>query len=324
MVAIGYALSSEEHAPNDLVANARRAEEIGFSFALISDHFHPWIDKQGHSPFVWSVLGGIASTTKRLRIGTGVTCPLIRTHPSVVAHASATISCMMPGRFFLGVGTGENLNEHVVGERWPAVDERREMLKEAVAIMRQLWTGDEVTHRGSHYTVDHARIYTVPDEPPAICIAASGERMAETAARIGDGLIGTSPKSELVDAFRKAAGRDKPRYGMVHVCWASTEEEAKRTAFEWWPNAALGGELGQELPLPRHFEQAAENVREEDVAKVVTCGPDVDRHVEIVQKYIDAGYDHVYVHQVGPDQDGFFRFYEQHVLPRVTSSRAAA
>jgi G6PDH family F420-dependent oxidoreductase len=323
VVEIGYALSSEEHPPNALVANAVRAEESGFTFALISDHFHPWIDAQGHSPFVWSVLGAIAAETKSLRVGTGVTCPMIRIHPAIVAQAVATIASMMPGRFFLGVGTGENLNEHVTGAEWPAVDLRLEMLEESISVMRELWKGDDVTHRGKHFTVEQARIYTCPDPTPPIYIAAAGKKALELAARVGDGLIGTSPKRELVETFEKRAGRGKPKYGMLHVCWAPDEAQAKRTAHEWWPNAALEGELGQELPLPRHFEQAVANVSEDDVAKVVTCGPDAGRHIEIVQKYIDAGYDHVYVHQVGPDQEGFFRFYADRVLPKI-ATRAAA
>jgi G6PDH family F420-dependent oxidoreductase len=320
---IGYALSSEEHSPRALVENASRAEQAGFSFALISDHFHPWIDAQGSSPFVWSVLGGIAGATKDLVVGTGVTCPLIRTHPVVIAQAAATVASMMPGRFFLGVGTGENLNEHITGERWPAIDMRLEMLEEAVGIIRELWTGDDVTFRGKHYTVEQARIYNRPEPLPKIHMAASGTHAAVVAARIADGFIGTSPEKELIDEFRTQAGSDKPRYGQVTVCWAADEGEAKRVAHQWWPNAALRGELAQELPLPRHFEQAAKNVSADDVAKVITCGPDVEAHVRAIQRYAEAGYDHVYVHQVGPEQEGFFRFYEERVIPEF-GSRAAA
>jgi coenzyme F420-dependent glucose-6-phosphate dehydrogenase len=320
---LGYALSSEEHSPRALVENAARAEGAGFSFALISDHFHPWVDAQGSSPFVWSVLGGIACATEDLVVGTGVTCPLIRTHPVVIAQAAATVASMMPGRFFLGVGTGENLNEHVTGKRWPAIDQRLEMLEEAIGVIRELWTGSDVTVRGKHYTVEQARIYTRPDPLPPIHMAASGERAAELAARIADGLIGTSPDEELVDAFTTNAGTGKPRYGQVTVCWASDETEAKRIAHEWWPNAAIGGELGQELPLPRHFEQAAKNVTLDDVAKVVTCGPDVDAHIAAIDRFASAGYDHVYIHQVGPEQEGFFRFYEERIIPEFRARTAA-
>src|ERR671933_2624347 len=209
---VGYAISSEEHSPRDLVANARAAEDAGFTFGLISDHYHPWIDAQGHSAFVWSVIGGIAQVTERFRIGTGVTCPLIRIHPAIVAHAAATCACLMPGRFFLGVGTGEHLNEHVLGDRWPAPDERLEMLEEAVELIRLLWQGGYQTHRGKHYTVEQARLYTLPDEPPPIVVAAAQPNAAKLAGEKGDGYMNTSPDREIVQRFEDAGGRG-PRYG---------------------------------------------------------------------------------------------------------------
>jgi len=323
-VELGYAISSEEHPPLDLVDNAARAEEAGFGFALISDHFHPWIDRQGSSPFVWGVLGGIAARTERLRVGTGVTCPTIRIHPAIVAQAAATAAAMLPGRFFLGVGTGENLNEHVLGDRWPPADLRREMLEEAVDLMRELWRGDLTTRRGRHYTVEGARLYTLPDEPIEVMVAAGGKKSAELAGRIGDGLVGTAPERELLVAFDDAGGTGKPRYGQLTVCWAESEQQARRTAFEIWPNAALQGPLGQELPLPSHFEAAAGMVTEDDVAKTVVCGPDAERYAEAIDAFADAGYDHVYVHQVGPDQDGFLRFAERELLPRYAKAAAVA
>ncbi len=316
MVEIGYAISSEEHAPRDILHHARRAEEVGFPFALISDHFHPWVDRQGHSPFVWSVLGGIAHATERLRIGTGVTCPMIRIHPAIIAHAAATVAAMMPGRFFLGVGTGENLNEHILGDRWPPHDVRSEMLEEAVAVIRLLWQGGEQTHRGRHYTVENARLYTLPEEPTPIMVAGSGPRAARLAGRIGDGLINTAPDAEVRETFERSGGAGKPRYAQMTVCWAADEAQARRTAFEIWPNGGLKGELSQELPTPAHFEQAAKLVTEEMVAEEVVCGPDPERHIAKIQAYVDAGYDHIYVHQVGPDQAGFFQFYEREILPR--------
>jgi coenzyme F420-dependent glucose-6-phosphate dehydrogenase len=314
---LGYALSSEEHRPLDLVRYAKRAEEAGFPFALISDHYHPWIERQGESPFVWNVLGGIAAETERLRIGTGVTCPLMRTHPAVIAQAAATTEAMMPGRFFLGVGTGENLNEHILGRGWPSASVRLEMLEEAIEIIRRLFEGGLKSHRGRHYTVEDARLYTLPDEPPPIVVAAGGPAAGELAGRVGDGLVGTSPDPEVIAAFDHAGGSGKPRYGQVTVCWAEDEEEARRTAYEWWPNAALRGPLAQELPLPSHFEEAAAMVDEADVAETIVCGPDPERHLEAIRTYADAAYDHVYVHQVGPDQDGFFDFYEAEILPQV-------
>ena len=321
---LGYALSSEEHRPLDLVEHARRAEEAGFSFALVSDHFHPWVDRQGQSPFVWGVLGGIAVATERLVVGTGVTCPTIRIHPAIVAQAAATAASMLPGRFFLGVGTGENLNEHVLGDRWPPAEIRREMLEEAVAVMRQLWQGELTSHRGDYYTVENARLYTVPEEPIEVMVAAGGPEAAELAGRIGDGFVGTAPEAELLEAFEAAGGEGKPRYGQLTVCWAEDEAEARRTAHEWWPNAALKGTLGQELPLPSHFEAAAAMVTEDDVAEAVVCGPDPERHAEAIDAYVEAGYDHVYVHQVGPDQEGFLRFSERELLPRYARASAGA
>jgi coenzyme F420-dependent glucose-6-phosphate dehydrogenase len=321
---LGYALSSEEHTPPDLVRNAALAEEAGFEFALISDHFHPWIDRQGESPFVWSVLGGIATATERLVLGTGVTCPTMRIHPAIVAQAAATTAAMLPGRFFLGVGTGENLNEHVLGQRWPATAIRREMLEEAVEVMRLLWQGELTSHRGRHYTVENARIYTLPDEPIDIAVAAGGKASAELAGRIGDGLIGTAPEEEVLQAFDEAGGQGKPRYAQMTVCWAEREADARRTAFECWPNAALKGPLGQELPLPSHFEAAAAMVTEDEVAQMVVCGPDPEAYAARIDDYLDAGYTHVYLHQVGADQEGFLRFCAAELLPRYERVAAAA
>jgi coenzyme F420-dependent glucose-6-phosphate dehydrogenase len=319
---IGYALSSEEHPPLDLVRYAAEAEEAGFSYALVSDHFHPWVDRQGQSPFVWSVIGGIAEATDGLRIGTGVTCPTIRIHPAIVAQAAATSAAMLPGRFFLGLGTGENLNEHVLGDRWPEGDVRLEMLEEAIQVIRLLWQGGYQSHHGRHYTVEEARIYTLPDEPPPIYVAASKPNAAELAGRAGDGLVSTAPDAELVEQFESAGGEGKPKLGQVTVCYAESEGDAKRRAHEWWPNAAITGDLTQELPLPRHFEDAAEMVNEDDVAEKIVCGPDPERYFEQIEQYTEAGFDHVYLHQVGPDQDGFFRFAKDEILPRFAGDRA--
>jgi G6PDH family F420-dependent oxidoreductase len=315
MVTLGYKLSSEEHAPNDLITYARRAEDAGFTFGMISDHFHPWIDRQGQSPFVWSVIGAISQVTRRLAIVTGVTCPTVRIHPAIVAQAAATSAALLPGRFMLGVGTGENLNEHILGGAWPSAAVRREMLEEAIQIIRSLWKGDDVSHRGCHYTVENARIYSLPRQLPPILVAASGEQAAKLAARAGDGLVATAPNAELVQTFEQSGGTGKPRYAELTVCWAADEASAKKTAREIWPIAGLGGELSQELPLPRHFEQAAKTVRAEDVVTSVPCGPDPEQHRAALRQYVDAGFTHVAIHQVGPDQDGFFRFYEREVLP---------
>jgi coenzyme F420-dependent glucose-6-phosphate dehydrogenase len=316
-VEYGYALSSEEHSPQDLVRNARRAEGAGFSFALVSDHFHPWLDAQGHSPFVWSVIGGIAEATERIRLGTGVACPLIRMHPALLAQAAATCASMMPGRFFLCVGTGENLNEHVLGDRWPAPDERLELLEEAIALIRELWRGETTTHRGRRYTVDRARIYTLPEELPQIAVAASAPQAAELAGRLGDMIVSTAPDESLIGRFEEGGGRGKPKLGMVHVCWAETAERAAATAFEIWPNSALTGSLNTELATPEDFEGACEVLSKEDVAGTVTHGPDVAPYLDEVRSFARAGYDHVYFHQVGRDQEGFFSFWERELRPAL-------
>ena len=312
----GYAMSSEEHTPSDLVRNARMAEEAGFTFALISDHFHPWVDEQGHSPFVWTVIGGIAEATERLRVGTGVTCPTIRIHPAIVAHAAATCAAMMPGRFFLGVGTGENLNEHVLGDKWPVPDERLEMLEEAIEVIRLLWQGGYQTFRGDYYEVERARLYTLPPEPPEIAVAAAKPLAADVAARSGGALVTTSPDAELVSGYREAGG-EGPVYGQATVCWAPTEQEGVETAHRIWPNAGLKGDLSQELALPLHFEQASQLVTPEQIGESIPCGPDPERYVESIREYADAGVTHIYIHQIGPDQEGFFRFWQDELRPRL-------
>jgi G6PDH family F420-dependent oxidoreductase len=317
MVELGYALSSEELKPLELVENAKRAERAGFEFALISDHFHPWLDVQGESPFVWSTIGAISQATESLALGTGVTCPMIRTHPAIVAQAAATSAALMPGRFFLGVGTGENLNEHILGDRWPDHQQRLEMLEEAVEVIRELWEGEVVTRHGRYYTVDRARLYTVPEEPPPVAVAAAGTAAAELAGRIGDAFVSTAPDEELVQAFRDAGGEGKPCYGQLTVCYDEDREAAVKTAFDVWPNAALGGELGQELAMPSQYEAACDVLTPDQVAEKVVCGPDPDEHRAAIDEFEQAGFDRVYVHQVGRDQEAFFDFYEREILPAL-------
>jgi coenzyme F420-dependent glucose-6-phosphate dehydrogenase len=316
MTEIGYAISSEEHTPSDQVKNARRAEEAGFSFAMISDHFHPWVSQQGHSPFVWSVIGGISQATERIKIGTGVTSPIIRIHPAIIAQAAATSAAMLPGRFILGLGSGENLNEHVLGDPWPPTDIRHQMLAEAVEIIELLFEGDEASYWGNYYTVENAQLFTLPDELPPIMIAASGPQAGRLAGEIGDGLISTAPDREVVQAFKSSGGEGKPMIGQVKVCWAEDESEARKTAFRWWPTAIVPGTLHEQLPTPAYFEDVVEKfATEEMVAEEVVCGPDRKKHLQAVQEMIEAGYDHVYIHQVGPNQEGFFDFYQREILP---------
>jgi G6PDH family F420-dependent oxidoreductase len=313
MPELGFALSSEDHVPSELVDQAVLAEQTGFTFCLISDHYHPWIDEQGHASFVWATLGGIARATRTIRIGTGVTCPLIRQHPGLVAQAAATVACMSDERFFLGVGTGENLNEHVFGDRWPLPDERLDMLEEAVEVIRLLWQGGEQTHRGTHYTVDHARVYDLPEQQIEIYVAAAQPNAAELAGRIGDGLISTSPAEEIVQKF----GQDKPRLGMMHVAYDTDADAALERAHRLWPNLAMQGSLGQELPTPSDFEKAAPMVSPEDVGKGVPHGPDPSAYLEQIQTYGDAGFTHVYIHQIGENQREFCEWAARELLPHV-------
>ena len=316
--AFGCTLSSEEHAPIDLVDNARKAEEAGFSFVSISDHFHPWVSAQGHSPFVWSVLGAIGMATETIEVGVGVTCPTIRIHPAIVAHASATTSLLLGDRFFLGVGSGEALNEHVLGDRWPVVEERLAMLEEAVEIIRELWTGDTVDHHGDFYDVENAKLFDPPEQPPRIVVSGFGPQAIDLAARIGDGYWGHAPERENVQRFLDGGGTG-PRYAQLNLCWASNEDDARKTVHEIWPNGAIPGQLSQDLPTWTHFEQAAELVTIDDATKSIPCGPDPEPILESVQEFVDAGFDHLYFHQVGPDQDGFFGFWVDELQPALSS-----
>lgn len=317
MVHIGYTLSSEEHRANDLIEQAVKAEELGFAFASISDHFHPWMDSQGHSPFVWSTLGGIAARTSSIPIMTGVTPLSLHYHPTILAQAVATIADMLPGRFSFGIGTGEALNEHITGETWPPVSIRQEMMEESLEIIRELWQGNYTTFEGSFYTVHNAKLYTLPEELPPIIVSATGPESATIAGEIGDALVSTAPNQEAVDAFHAAGGTDKPVYGQIHVCYGQDEEKAKKTALDLWGYTVLGGQASQELSIPKHYQEAIESFATPDlVAESVVCGPDVDRIHEEIQTYVDAGFTHVYLHQIGPDQDGFFEMSKRHILPK--------
>jgi G6PDH family F420-dependent oxidoreductase len=316
-VEIGYKLSCEEHSPSDLVCYAKQAEEAGFTFAMLSDHYHPWLTEQGQSPFVWSVIGSIAQATTRLRVGTGVTCPLMRMHPAIVAQAAATAAALLPERFMLGVGTGENLNEHIFGDYWPPGATRRAMLEEAVALIRRLWQGGLRSHHGPYFTVENAQLYTLPELLPPVLIAASGTRSAHMAGWLGDGLITVGVHAKLVDRFIAAGGAGKPRYTELSVCWAPEEAEARRLAHAQWPIAGMQGALLSDLRLPSHFAQAANTITEEEIAQTVICGPDPARHIAAITQAAEAGYTHVWLHQIGPDQAGFFTFYAREVLPKL-------
>ncbi|MCU1458644.1 MAG: luciferase [Actinomycetia bacterium] len=317
---LGYQLSSEEMAPTEMVRRALEAEVAGFERLTISDHFHPWVDRQGQSPFVWSVVGAIAAVTDRMKVGTAVTCPTMRMHPAIIAQAAATSAAMLPGRFFLGVGSGEALNEHILGDRWPQTDVRLEMLEEAVEVIRLLLQGGDRSHHGKHYTVENARLYTLPEQPVPIMVSAFGPKAARLAGRIGDGYVGTAPEAELLETFDRAGGAGKPKIGGMKCCWGTDKEAAEKLAFELWPTTGLSGELSQVLPTPAHFEQACTTLRQEDVTGTIPCGPDVGPYLDSLRQYRDAGYTELYIQQIGPDQEGFFRFYERELQPAFAQS----
>ena len=316
----GYTLSSEEHAPSVLVENAARAEDAGFSFASISDHFHPWVEAQGHSPFVWAVLGSIAERTSVMNVAVGVTCPIVRLHPAIVAHAAATTSLLLEGRFLLGVGTGEALNEHILGDRWPTPQTRRDMLAEAIGVMRSLWSGDTVDHHGEHFTVENARLFDPPADPVPVIVSGFGEQAIDLAAEVGDGYWGHSPDRSSVERYERGGGSG-PRFSQIDVCWAADTASARSTVHRIWPTGGLSGQLSQDLPTWTHFESATRPVRVEDATATTPCGPDPQPYVAAVQQFVEAGYDHLYFHQIGPDQEGFFEFWRTELGPALASER---
>jgi G6PDH family F420-dependent oxidoreductase len=314
MTRYGYFLASEEHQPQELVRQAKLATEAGFDALWISDHFHPWLDEQGQSGFVWSVIGAISQVTS-LPITTAATCPLVRQHPAIVAQAAATSALLTGGGFTLGVGTGEDLNEHILGGRWPSAEERLEMLEEAVHVIRELLSGRLITHAGGHYKVETARIYSRPEVPPPIFMSGFGEKAIRVASRVADGFMCVQPNADFVRLYRESGGGDRPVQGGLKVCWGRDEAQARKTMHRLWPTDAIPGEAAQLLPLPRHFSQLAGLVSEDAIS--APCGPDPAVHVRGIRAYTDAGFDEVYVGQVGPDHDGFFEFYAGQVLPRL-------
>jgi G6PDH family F420-dependent oxidoreductase len=315
---IGYFLACEEFGPNELVEQARLAQRAGLDRLWISDHYHPWNDEQGESPFVWSVIGALATAVPGMHVTTAVTCPTVRIHPAVIAQAAATSSVLLDGRFALGVGSGEALNEHILADGWPEADVRLEMLEEAIEVMRGLWEGRQFSHYGPHYAVENARIYTLPEQAPDILVSGFGPKSVDLAARVGDGYVTVGPDKESVDRFRSGGGGDKIVQGGTKVCWGPDEAECVRTVHRLWPNEALPGELAQVLPQPAHFEQATQLVTEEMIAESTPCGPDVDRIVQTFQEFADAGFDELYVQQIGDRQAEFFDMLARDVLPRFS------
>lgn len=317
MKRIGYFLSSEEYSPDQLLEQARLAEQAGFEALWISDHYHPWVDEQGESPFVWSMIGALSRVCD-LPVGTAVTCPTTRIHPAIIAQAAATSAALLgPGRFTLGVGSGEALNEHILGDRWPRADERLEMLEEAVEVIRSLWSGELVSHDGKYYEVDTARIYTMPEEVPPIYLSAFGPKALDLACRVADGLISTMPDADSVTRFRKAKGAEAPTQVGFKVAWGATRDEAVDDAHRLWPNSGVPGELSQVLPSPQHFEQAAQLVTRDMTAQSTACGPDAAEHLKAFEPFIDAGFDDIYVANMGPRYAEMIDLYAKEVLPEL-------
>jgi len=323
MATFGYTLMCEQTDPKKLVRNGIEAERAGFDFTVISDHFHPWLEEQGESPFAWSVLGAVASQTSRMALMTMVTCTTVRYHPAIVAQIAATIGLMSDDRFTLGLGAGENLNEHVVGQGWPPANIRHLMLEEAIHVIRELWKGGYVSHQGDYFDVHDARIFSMPKQLPPIAVAASGRESCRLAARTGAALIATQPKPELVSMYRDAGGTG-PCYAQIALCWGKDEAQARKTAHQYMRFSVPAWKVMSELPNPVNFAAASTTVREEDVAESVPCGPNVNRHLEGIQKYLDAGFDRIAILQAGRDQDGFFGFWNEELKPRLGQMGLAA
>lgn len=315
---IGYAIICEEHPPERIVAHARRAEEAGFDYLGISDHFHPWLDVQGHSPFTWSVIGALTEATD-LPITTQVTCPIRRYHPAVVAQAAATAARMCSGRFTLGLGSGEALNEHVVGGEWPNPDHRLAMLDEATHIIQTLWNGEVTSFRGEFFTVDRARLYTLPERAPRIAIAASGPDSAGLAASYGD-LVTTGPDPELVGSYRDQGGGGDA-WGQATVCFDPDRDTAVERFTTRWRQGGLGWSVNSELPTPAGFETATAKLRSEDLVGSEPMGDDVDAYVASIRQYAQAGFDAVSLHNVGEDHGPFLAFAEEELLPAIRDLR---
>jgi G6PDH family F420-dependent oxidoreductase len=316
MLRLGYKLMAEEHGPSDLVRNAQRAEQAGFDFAAMSDHFFPWLEEQGHSPLAWPVLGALANATRRIGLMTSVTCPIMRYHPAIIAQGAATLGLLSDNRFTLGLGAGERLNEHVVGAGWPGRGERHERLSEAVDIIQGLLAGNLTNYRGKYFRLDHARLFDRPDAKPTVAIAAGGTEAARLAGRKGDGLVATEPRPDLIEAFVSGGGSG-PRYAEVALCYVEREEDARQTAHHYFRWSVTGWPVQAELPDTEGFAAASKHVSPETVAQAVSCGPSPERHLEAIDRFVEAGYDHIILLQVGPDQDRFFDLFERELAPAL-------
>jgi G6PDH family F420-dependent oxidoreductase len=317
MLSLGYKLMSEEHGPKDLVKNAQLAEKAGFDFAAISDHFFPWLDEQGHSPLAWSVLGAIAQATENLGLMTAVTCPTMRYHPAIVAQGAATLGLLSNDRFTLGLGSGERLNEHVIGAGWPGIAERHERFIEAIDIIQGLLKGELANYRGKHLQLENAKLFDRPKTKPPVVLAAGGPKAAKLAAEKGDGLMATEPRKDLIDAY----GRKGPRYCEVAMCCDTTERKAQEIAHRYFRWSVTGWPVQAELPDPKGFEAASKHVSVETVAEKITCGPSAGKHLEAIDAFTKAGFDHIVLVQIGPNQKYFLDLFETELAPALRKSK---
>jgi G6PDH family F420-dependent oxidoreductase len=321
MTRFGYTMMCEQSGPKALVTDLVQAEAAGFDFSVISDHYFPWLDSQGHSPYAWSVLGAAAHATERIGLMTYVTCPIKRYHPAVVAQKAATMALLSDGRFTLGLGAGENLNEHVVGGGWPPVNVRHRMLDEAVHIIKQLWEGDYVNYRGEHFEVDSARLWDRPATPPQLGLAVSGRESCALAGAEADVMIAVEPAAELVRGFEAAGGQGKPKVGQVPVCFDVDRDAAVKRAHDQFRWFGGGWKVNSELPGTAAFAGASQYVRPEDVAGSIPCGSDVSDFVKAVRQFVDAGFTDVALVQVGGDhQQPFIDWAQSELLPALRES----
>ncbi|MGN6162035.1 MAG: LLM class F420-dependent oxidoreductase [Marmoricola sp.] len=326
MTRFGYTLMTEQAGPRELVDYAVRAEDAGFDFEVSSDHYSPWLTTQGHAPYAWTVLGAVAQATSRVELMTYVTCPTLRYHPAVVAQKAATLQLLAEGRFTLGLGSGENLNEHVVGRGWPAIQDRHEMLREAVDIIRSLHTGDLVDYRGEYFQVDSARVWDVPEEGVPIGIAVAGDRAVEAFAPMADHLIAVEPKSSLVTRWNategaRAIGTEARAIGQIPICWDPDTDTAVKRAHDQFRWFGGGWQVNADLPTPAGFAGATTYVRPEDVADAIPCGPDLDAIVEAVSQFWEAGFTDIALVQIGDEsQDRFLAEAAEPLLERLRSA----
>jgi G6PDH family F420-dependent oxidoreductase len=327
MTGFGYTWMTEQSGPKSLVRYAVSAENAGFDFEVSSDHYFPWLASQGHAPNAWTTLGAVANATEQVELFTYVTCPIIRYHPAIVAQQAATLEILAGGRFILGLGAGENLNEHVVGRGWPTVDRRHEMLREAIEIIRELFGGELVSWKGEHFQVDSARLWDVPDTPVPIAVAVSGQKSVEMFAPLGDHMIAVEPKKDLVDGWhrtRQATGlpHGERVVGQIPVCWDPDRDAAIRRAHDQFRWFGGGWHVNADLPTTAGFAAATRFVNPEDVAENIPCGPDLDEMVESVSAYWEAGFTDIALVQIGDESQD--RFLAEAAKPLLDKLRDAA